>query len=126
MPEHNIVFEIRPDGDMLIIKHPNTEFDTGNIGEGHGWHTGGHVWPQGKALRLAFKVLRFVFGRKGIVAEWTRTWGGPWVLVDPVLNVTIPEEYETHADACDAEVRFVLSGDGQVYWGWQRLKGTRS
>lgn len=38
-----------------------------------------HVTPAFAPIRLPlFKLLRRVFGDRGRVAAWTRTWRGPW------------------------------------------------
>ena len=36
------------------------------------------IWPQGRAQRLAFRLLRATFGDRGIVARWCRTWSCAW------------------------------------------------
>lgn len=38
-----------------------------------------HVVPTQPLKRVAFRVLRMVFGERGRVAEWTRQWHGPWI-----------------------------------------------
>lgn len=37
-----------------------------------------HVWPVHPVKRLAFRVLRSLFGERGRTAEWCRRWRGPW------------------------------------------------
>ena len=36
------------------------------------------IEPANELKWVAFKLLRFVFGEEGKVAEWTRGWRGPW------------------------------------------------
>lgn len=36
------------------------------------------IVPVNPALRVLFRVLRWVFGEEGRVAEWTRTWRCRW------------------------------------------------
>lgn len=37
-----------------------------------------HVWPVHPVKRIAFRILRAVFGERGHIAEWCRHWYGPW------------------------------------------------
>ncbi len=37
-----------------------------------------HIWPAHPVKRTAFRVLRSLFGERGRVAQWCRTWRGPW------------------------------------------------
>lgn len=39
------------------------------------------VVPLHRGKRILFYLLRAVFGERGITAEWTRQWPGPWVAV---------------------------------------------
>lgn len=39
-----------------------------------------HILPSHPLKRVAFRVLRAVFGERGRVSEWTRQWYGPWQL----------------------------------------------
>ena len=36
------------------------------------------ILPVNPIKRVAFKLLRFCFGERGRIAEWTRQWHGPW------------------------------------------------
>ena len=40
-----------------------------------------HVLPANPLKRAAFRILRFLFGDKGRIADWTRRWKGPWIVV---------------------------------------------
>lgn len=44
-------------------------------------HRVSHILPTNRTKRKAFRLLRWVFGDKGRVAAWTRTWRGPWYAV---------------------------------------------
>ena len=46
------------------------------------------ILPVNPAKRMAFILLRRVFGEDGIMAAWTRKWHGPW-------EATILETKET-------------------------------
>jgi len=39
-----------------------------------------HVEPAGPLRRILFRALRFAFGERGRVAEWTRRMPGPWMV----------------------------------------------
>jgi hypothetical protein len=108
---HDPVFKRDEDGTITFVYHPNddqfsqvlrqagTLVDTGRAG---------HVWPRSRVLRLGFKVLRKVFGRRGVVADWTRRWGCRWVVVDHDTGEQLPGVYGSHDDAVDAEVQWSL------------------
>lgn len=40
-----------------------------------------YIWPVRPVKRLAFRLLRLLFGSRGKVAEWTRGWRGPWEVI---------------------------------------------
>ena len=53
----------------------------------HGWNRAigyvkktraSYILPKNKTKRLAFILLRRMFGDEGRIADWTRTWKGPW------------------------------------------------
>ena len=37
-----------------------------------------HIWPCHPVKRIAFRVLRSLFGERGAVPTWCRSWRGPW------------------------------------------------
>ena len=37
-----------------------------------------HVVPAHPVKRFAFRVIRFFVGERGHIAEWCRSWYGPW------------------------------------------------
>ena len=39
-----------------------------------------HIWPKNVPLRLAFNAARHVFGERGRVARWTRSWACVWTV----------------------------------------------
>ena len=127
MNNHPIVVNIKEDGDALVISHPNHNIDAAQLGTVTGAGPGAHVYPQVRVKRWAFKVLRRVFGRAGRVADWTRTWPGPWVLVDPENGLVFPDTVrDTHGQAVALEVRCLELGDGSVRRGlsfWVILLG---
>jgi len=68
-----------------------------------------HVLPARFWKRLAFRVCR-ILGRTGRVAEWTRTWRGPWLVdTSPTAGVVLVGRWVNRQDAIDAEVTFLNS-----------------
>jgi hypothetical protein len=37
-----------------------------------------HIFPCHPVKRFGFRVLRLLCGERGRVAEWVRSWAGPW------------------------------------------------
>ncbi len=73
--KHKHTISLLPDGtleflgDTLPIDIPITVLKTRRVS---------HILPMNKPKRAAFRILRKVFGERGKVAAWTRTWSGPW------------------------------------------------
>ena len=40
-----------------------------------------HILPVHADKQIAFRILRILFGERGRVAAWTRTWCGPWIVL---------------------------------------------
>lgn len=40
-----------------------------------------NIVPLHRGKRFLFLLLRAVFGERGITAEWTRQWTGPWCAI---------------------------------------------
>lgn len=67
-----------------------------------------HVEPERLAKRIAFRVLRGVFGDHGRVAEWTRNWSGKWrVDTRPTAGVVLPQLFDSRDEAITAEIEFL-------------------
>ena len=67
---------------------------------------GGYVLPASPSKRAAFRLLRRVFGDRGRVAAWTRTWSGPWLVqMSPTGDVLGP--FANRDAAVRAEVRYL-------------------
>ena len=118
MSEHPIKAKIGPDGELLLITHPNQGIDADALGTVQDSQRGGYVWPFSCRQRPLFRLLRWLFGSSGKVADWTRTWPGPWVIVDPVRGLDIPMAFPSHAAAVEYEVKFIELGDGDVVVGF--------
>ena len=48
-----------------------------------------HVEPASRDQRIAFHILRFLFGSQGRVSEWTRTWRCLWRVNTKPVGVPI-------------------------------------
>jgi len=108
---HDLVFNVDDDGVVAFVYHPNDDqavalmrlLDTDD-------RRAGYVWPQGKGVRLLFKALRRVFGGRGPVSDWTRSWRWcSWVVVDAETMEQLPGVYPTHDAAVRAEVQWALA-----------------
>ena len=64
-----------------------------------------HVEPDGLALRGAFHTLRWLFGEKGRVSEWTRGWRCLWrANMAPSGGPVLPGRWRDRKQAIAAEV----------------------
>ena len=62
--------------------------------------------PASPSKRAAFRLLRRLFGDRGRVAAWTRTWPGPWLVqMSPTGDVLGP--FANRDAAVRAEVRYL-------------------
>lgn len=67
---------IRVDGQIETIGDPPLEME--QIGDC--WRQrASSIVPVHLGKRIAFLLLRVIFGERGITAEWTRQWHGPWL-----------------------------------------------
>lgn len=106
---HELSLRIGGDGETTIIYHPNDPA-AGDLAAVLGIVTsdqrGGHVLPLNPLKRWAFTTIRQIWGGRDKLAEWTRTWRGPWMvkIVDgPQLG-----PFGSHAAGCQAEVAYLL------------------
>ena len=108
---HSTKLVIQEDGSLLAVFHPNQVGEVGPLetfGTIEEDRRGGHVWPVNPVKRIAFKLLRQVFGSAGQVADWTRAWRGPWSVWDAVTLEQVAGEYATHGDAVAAEIEWIV------------------
>lgn len=112
--EHPIVIKISKTGaDPLVVYHPDKQVNVASglaaaLGVAVTDQRGAYVYPLHKGKRALFKALRRRCGGRGIVADWTRRWRGPWVVVRPGECVRLPGTFVTHAEAVRAEVTWIL------------------
>ena len=59
----------------------------------------GIVLPQGRVKRWAFKRIRKLSGYDGKIADWTRTWKGPWMVVDLETGTIVSRDHPSHDSA---------------------------
>jgi hypothetical protein len=71
-----ITLTIDEDGDLLFLKTDSADIfmELGTTVT----KRASHVEPGSRYDRWFFHLLRFLFGDKGRVAEWTRTWNVLW------------------------------------------------
>lgn len=69
------IINITPDGIVETIKSDELPIDS--LGSGTMCRAS-HVLPCHPVKRAAFLALRALFGERGRVASWCRTWQGPW------------------------------------------------
>lgn len=112
MTTHPIVIQISKRGrDALVVYHPNDDSAdklAAALGTTVSDQRGAYVYPVNRIKRALFKALRGWFGGKGIVADWTRRWRGPWAVVLPGEFVRLPGDFLTHDAAVQAEVVWIL------------------
>ena len=109
---HPVVVIVSPNGGLSVVANHDTqalvvEALAAALGPVREVRRGGHVVPAGLLRRVAFRLLRRVFGNRGRAAAWTRTWSGPWLLkMLPAGNVLGPfAEWDA---AVQAEVKYLL------------------
>jgi len=114
MTSHPLVVKISKSGaDPLVVYHPDKQVAdadglTAALGATVSDQRGAYVYPLHKGKRGCFKALRRWFGGKGRVADWTRSWRGPWAVVLPGEFVRLPGTFTTHDAAVQAEVVWIL------------------
>jgi len=107
--EHSVELSVDQEGIVLIVLHPNDHEVTEDLsGEVVEQRRGGYVLPVHPFKRKAFQWLRRTFGSKGRVADRTRSWVGPWMVVDAQTGKELPYWYFTHAEAVKAEVEYII------------------
>ena len=112
MPQHDLAFKVEDHGSIRFIYHPNNDLHKeivaflGTILEDR---RAGYVWPLSPPLRATFRLLRKVFGGRGRIAAWTRTWSCRWGVWDAETMDQLPGSYSTHSAAVEAEVKWSLA-----------------
>ncbi|MDE2100942.1 MAG: hypothetical protein KGL39_27090 [Patescibacteria group bacterium] len=74
----NSIIHILPSGEIVALKTPMAaSILTDEFGQVE-TRRASHILPCRRVKRIAFRLLRAVFGERGRTAEWTRSWRGPW------------------------------------------------
>lgn len=68
------VYWVLPDGRLEMLGD-----DTLDLGPVIGRRRASHIVPAMLPKRIAFRLLRLAFGERGKVADWSRSWRGPWL-----------------------------------------------
>ncbi len=67
-----------------------------------------HVVPWNPVLRVFFRFLRLLWGEKGLVPDWTRSWSCRWQInLSPVGGPIIPVEWASRQSAIDFEIQWL-------------------
>ena len=67
-----------------------------------------HVEPDSLAFRIAFHLLRRIFGDKGRMSDLTRKWPCLWrVNTKPTAGVILPGRWHNRQEAIDAEIVYL-------------------
>ena len=72
------------------------------------------ILPCHKVKRIAFRVLRWLVKDSSRVAEWTRTWSGPWEADLAPVDGPVLGPYEERSRAIDHEVRWLNAHLGSI------------
>lgn len=104
-----IVISITEDGDTRCLVSPDTQVF---LSEESVIRRASNVLPVSIPLRVAFRVLRTLFGEYGRAADYTRHWHCMWQIdLAPIGGPVLPDHYRNRTDAIDAEVNWL-----QRYW----------
>jgi len=72
------IIRITPEGNIVGIR---TNALAAILTDGFGpviTRRASHVLPVAPLKRLVFRIIRALVGERGRIAEWQRTWRGPW------------------------------------------------
>lgn len=72
-----MTLHISTDGTVRFVAEPTALRIAEGLGEIKS-RRASRIVPACPRRRLAFQILRVIFGDSGRVATWTRTWQGPW------------------------------------------------
>lgn len=102
------IIQIDNDGNVEFIGSSNGDCPIPGLplGNGHSRRLS-HIIPERSGKRMAFLFLRKIFGDRGRVAAWTRTWAGPWRCV--ILSTGQSEVFDNRQSAVDWEYEIITS-----------------
>lgn len=106
MPNH-VTFSIDEDGNTRFLVN---ELSQSFVTDESTVKRASHVVPWNPILRCAFKIIRYIVGETGSVAEWTRQWSCLWqVNLSPVGGPIIPIEWTSREAAINFEITWLES-----------------
>jgi hypothetical protein len=112
-------FTVTEDGDVVYLNTPHAVAmfqDDDTVTQ-----RASHVEPDSFVFRVLFHALRFVFGDKGRMSDFTRHWPCLWrVNTGPVGGPIFLKRYTNRQEAIDAEVEFLID------WFSQRSHNARA
>src|SRR6266481_3239839 len=75
-PQKILTVTIDETGDLVYLKGDSADvlLELGEVVQ----RRASHVEPASRDQRVFFHLLRFFFGEKGRIADWTRNWGCLW------------------------------------------------
>lgn len=100
------VLQIDNDGNVEFIGSTNDDCPIPGLELGNGkTRRLSTIRPERRIKRTAFVVLRKIFGDRGRIADWTRTWAGPWRCV--ILSTGETEVFDNRQAAVDWEYEII-------------------
>ena len=111
MEMHPLVVKIGLDGQPMIVFHPGSQAGEADalsqaLGVVQTEKRAAHVLPKNLLLRKGFFALRRLFGDKGRVSDWTRSWRCRWA-VELVEGGSLGT-FASHRAGVEAEVKWIL------------------
>lgn len=98
----NVYIIINTDGSYRAISHFRE--DLVSFGEAR---RASHIWPENIFLRVAFILVRAIFG-EGRIADWTRGWRCSWIVDLRRSKGGILGPFSSRGEAIAAEVNWLL------------------
>lgn len=102
----NTKIVIDTDGQIKFIVHPELHAfaEMGNTQS----YRASHIEPVNAMLRLAFHLLRNLFGEVGLISDFTRQWPVVWRVNLNLSDGPIIGRFKNRQDALDCEVQWLL------------------
>lgn len=98
---------ITPDGNIEMIEYKELGGAIASLGTVTNRRRATHIVPTDYALRIAFKLLRKVFGSTGRIATWTRGWKVQWTVDLRPSGGTVVEPFDDRQEAIAYEVSWL-------------------
>lgn len=98
-------------GKIIVLKDDNDAFIE-KLNRPFHTHRASFVYPINTLKRIAFKVIRKVFGDWGKMANWTRVWRGPWYADMAPFKGPELGPFNTRKAAIEAEKIWLWENEG--------------